>query len=72
MKNICAICHLSRRGASVLSSSGLLSSAEHQLEQQMQNKKKGKKKEEGERTGRRLYIFGILILYKPLFTKLRV
>lgn len=70
MKNICAICHLSRRGASVLSSSGLLSSAERQLEQQMQNKKKGKRKEkEG---GEGCIFFGILILYKPLFIKLRV
>lgn len=46
MKNICAICHLSRRDASVLSSSGLLSSAEHhKLEKQRQNKKKEKERE---------------------------
>lgn len=38
MKNICAICRFSRHGASILSSSGLLSSAEHHgLKQQRQN-----------------------------------
>lgn len=57
MKNICAICHCSGHGASVLSCSGLLSSAEHhKLEQQKQNKKK-KGKREGKKRGRRLFFF---------------
>jgi len=73
MKNICAICHLSRRGASVLSCSGLLSSAEHhKLEQQRQHEKKEKRKERGKRRGRWLSFFGILIICVPLFIKLRV
>lgn len=72
IKNICAICYLSRHGASVLSSSRLLSSAEHhKLEQQRQSKKTERRKREGIEGGEG-YIFGILILYMPLFITLRV